>query len=231
MRFAWLKYCGKWNSPWLMAIMASILMHLLSGGGLSHVSRPPNEPKLGAIKIHVTEISPKKTEEVPPKPTKPIEKERRPKPTPTPNLSVPLNAPTTLTPVQGLTKESLGGPGTMSAPVGNTLMIEDTGKRVKEVESLKGDQSAPAKLVAGTLSPPPYTDDALDAGLEGSFIVDVLVNIDGGVSEAELRKKIGHKMDERVLAAVRASKFIPRRNRFGTAEEGWTELKFTLVIP
>jgi hypothetical protein len=30
---------------------------------------------------------------------------------------------------------------------------------------------------------------------------------------------------------VKAAKFLPRKNKIGVAEEGWTELKFTLVIP
>jgi hypothetical protein len=57
-------------------------------------------------------------------------------------------------------------------------MVEDTGKRLKDVEALRGDMSAPAKLISNTLKTPPYTDEALDAVLEGSFVVDVYVNLD-----------------------------------------------------
>jgi outer membrane biosynthesis protein TonB len=110
-------------------------------------------------------------------------------------------------------------------------MVEDSGKRLKDVEALRGDMSAPAKLIASTMVTPPYTEEALDALIQGSFIVDVYVGLDGTVREAELRKKIGYGMDVRVIDAVKGSKFIPRKNRFGVDEEGWTELKFTLVIP
>jgi protein TonB len=222
---------GKSISPfsiWKYAVIASVLAHLLTAGGLKLIESRPVPSKPQPIKIRVAE-SPVK--EPAPTPPKPLKKEPPPKPLPTPNEKASPEKPTTETPVQGLTKDSLSATGTMAAPVGNTLMTEDKGQRLSDVAALKGDQSAPAKLIVSSLAPPPYTDEALDAALEGSFIVDVFVNLDGSVREAELRKKIGYGMDPRVLSAVRSSRFTPRKNRFGVAEEGWTELKFTLVIP
>ncbi len=228
MHISSLKIFEKPGLLWGLAVIASLAVHLLSGKGLTYFSNVRGPITLAPVKIREAEIQPKEAEPLPPKPPK---KEPRPKPTPAPNsMPAPISAPN-VAPVQGLTKDSLSTSGTMSAPIGNTLMTEDTGQRLKEVEALKGDQSKPAKLLAGTLAPPPYSDDALDAGVEGSFIVDVFVNLDGQVREAELRKKIGYGMDERVLKSVRASKFEPRKNRLGLSEEGWTELKFTLVIP
>jgi outer membrane biosynthesis protein TonB len=193
---------------------------------------PSAKPKFqDIVKIRIATQDKEAVTAPTPLPPRPAKREIPKKQLPAPNQVNPQTKTTTETPVQGLTKESLSEGGTMAAPLGNTLMTEDMGKRLKTVDPLKGDLSQPAKLVVATLNPPPYTDDALDAGLEGSFIVDVFVNLDGSVREAELRKKIGYGMDTRVIAAVKASKFIPRKNRFGVSEEGWTELKFTLVIP
>ena len=216
------------SSVWKYAVIASVLAHLLTAGGLRLIERHTVERKPRIIKIRVGEPVAKKALHLPPKP---IKKERPPKPLPTPNKISPPDISKTETPVQGLTKDSLSQTGAMAAPVGNTLMTEDQGRRLTDVAPLKGDQSAPAKLIVSTLVPPPYTDEALDAAIEGSFIVDVFINLDGSVREAELRKKIGYGMDSRVLSSVRSSRFSPRKNRFGVSEEGWTELKFTLVIP
>lgn len=213
---------------WLQAAVVSIVLHIISAAGLFWVTNRSvyHSPRPETVKITVNEIKP--AEVLPPKP----KQKEKPKPqNVAPNTQVTPDTPTTETPIQGLTKDSLSDQGTMAAPIGNTLMKEDEGKRLEQVEALRGDMSAPARLIANTLTAPPYTDEALDAVLEGSFIVDVFVNLDGTVRDAELRKKIGYGMDNRVLDAVRASRFTPRKNRFGVAEEGWTELKFTLVIP
>jgi outer membrane biosynthesis protein TonB len=216
------------SQVWLVAAAASLVLHLISGGWMKIMMTVPRHKNPEVVKIRISAAQVPKTEVLPPKPR---EKLKPKKQMPAPNTEVLPNTPVTETPVQGLSKDSLTESGTMAAPVGNTLMTEDEGKRLPSVDALKGDMSAPAKLIASTLAPPPYSDEALDAMLEGSFIVDVFVNLDGTVLEAELRRKIGYGMDGRVLTAVRASKFIPRKNKIGVSEEGWTELKFTLVIP
>jgi TonB family protein len=214
---------------WVIASAVSLFLHLATGGGLTSIV-PPLEPKVtGAVKIKVA---------APPAPPSEQERPKEPRPkTPprkdkiAPNTSTPTNASESAKPVQGLTSQSLGLEGTMAAPRGNTMMTGDTGQRLSDVQDLKGDLSEPARLIATSLVIPPYTDEALDAALEGSFIVDVFVNLDGSVREAELRKKIGFGMDQRVIAAVKSAKFVPRKNKIGVPEAGWAELKFTLVIP
>jgi len=216
------------SQVWLVAVLASLVLHLISGGWMKIMMNVPRHRNPDVVKIKIATVEAPKTELLPPKPR---EKQKPKKQTPAPSAEVRPNTPVTDNPVQGLSKDSLTENGTMAAPVGNTLMTEDEGKRLQSVDALKGDMSAPAKLITSTLAPPPYSDEALDAMLEGSFVVDVFINLDGTVREAELRRKIGYGMDGRVLTAVRASKFIPRKNKIGVAEEGWTELKFTLVIP
>ena len=132
--------------------------------------------------------------------------------------------------VQGLSKESFSkgsGPG-ISAPVGNTLLAEDKGIRVKEVEKITEDLSSPEKLIF--FKPPSYTEDALDAGIEGDFKVDVYINKKGDVIKAELRRKIGFGMDKKVLNSVYQAKYTPRSNKVGLPVETWTTLTCTLIL-
>jgi len=135
--------------------------------------------------------------------------------------------------VQGLTKESLVKDSSVSAPAGNTLMQKDEGARLtpEEVDELEEDLSSDALLIQGSFIVPEYTQLALDADLEGRFIVDVYVDESGTVLEAELRKKIGYAMDQRVLEVSRTAKFIPRKNAKGVPLAGWAEIAFYLEIP
>lgn len=213
---------------WLAAVVASVVAHFVVVGGIG-TDKPPVKPDFSKMTVRVNDM-PKPSvvpepEKIKPKPKKP----EKQKPTPNQQTKVPTQPDTP--PVQGLTKDSTSDKGTMSAPVGNTMMTEDTGKRVKDVGQIAGDLSAPATLVRDSIKIPPYTDQALDASLEGTWVVDVFVNIDGSIKDADLRKKIGYGMDERVLAAAKAAKFVPRKNKLGVSEPGWAEIKFTLVIP
>jgi TonB family protein len=122
--------------------------------------------------------------------------------------------------------------GKVAAPLGNTLMVEDTGERLKEAPgALQGDLSAEPELIRDSITKPEYTQAAIEAGLEGSAIVEVLVEETGKVLEAELKKRIGFGMDERILTSAKGARFKPRRNRYGRAETAWTEIKFTLQLP
>jgi len=216
---------------WYAVAAASLLFHIL---GLVAIGRKgiPRQVPLEKVKISV---SPAREIPPPPPPPEPKPKEKPKKPpkqTPTPHEQA-LPAKPDAAPIQGLTKDSVSDKGTMSAPVGNTMMMEDTGKRVapEDVGALKGDLSSPAALIRDSIQSPPYTDQALDAALEGSWVVDVYVDVSGAVTSAELRKRIGYGMDERVLKVARSARFSPRKNKLGIAEAGWAEIKFTLVIP
>ena len=216
---------------WLAAIIASAIGHFAIVGGISP-HQAPTKPDYSKIPIRVNEM-PKPTvapelEKVKPKPPKPD----KPKPPP-PNQQTKVPVKPDTPPIQGLTKESLSDKGTIAAPAGNTMMTEDSGKRLNpnDVNQIAGDLSAPASLVRTSITVPPYTEQALDAALEGTWIVDVFVNVDGSVKDAELRKKIGYGMDEKVLSAAKVARFIPRKNKLGVSEPGWAEIKFTLVIP
>ena len=75
-----------------------------------------------------------------------------------------------------------------------------------------------------------YTDAGLDAGLEGQFVVEAFVDGSGRVTETAMPKKIGYGMDERLLAAVRAQKCTPRRDKLGHPQSAWTQVKIRLQI-
>lgn len=136
--------------------------------------------------------------------------------------------------VQGIPPDAVTPDATgIAAPIGNTLMTEDEGKRIRpeDFRELAGDLSADARLILGSVKVPAYTDAALEANLEGNFIVDVYVDENGEVLQSELRKRVGFGMDERLLDAARVAKFKPRKNKLGKVEAGWAEIKFSLVIP
>ena len=121
----------------------------------------------------------------------------------------------------------------IAVPAGNTLMMADDGKRVKpeDVKPFTGDLSSDARLLRDSLRKIEYTDGAVEAAVEGKFVVDVFVDDKGVVTSAELRRKIGHGMDEKVLEVARGARFAPRRTKMGVAESGWTEIQFVLQLP
>ena len=54
-----------------------------------------------------------------------------------------------------------------------------------------------------------YTEAARRAGVEGEVVLEVVVRRDGSVSDIKLRRRLGHGLDERAVAAVRGWRFAP----------------------
>jgi TonB family protein len=169
---------------------------------------PPPEPK--------PKVKPKPTE-------KKVSSERKPKEAPVKPVA----------PVQGLAPDALSPDGKgIAVPVGNTLMVADEGKRLQEVQPLSNeDLSADAKLIRNSIVIPAYTEAAIDAGLEGSFVVDVYVDAKGVVTSAELSKKVGYGMDVPLTNAALKARFEPRKDRYGQAQAGWATISFRLELP
>jgi TonB family protein len=134
----------------------------------------------------------------------------------------------------GLNPDSFSkdGSGGFSAPLGNTTDTKDEGQRLspEEVKGLAKDLSQDAQLVVSSFIRPPYTSEAEDAGLEGSFVIEVYVDANGQVAEAELPTKIGFGMDTRVLDAARKANFRPRKDPLGRAVPGWTQIRIRLTL-
>ena len=222
----------------VIAASVSLVGHLVSFGVLYRVGSVPRPEKLAPVRVSVVEQKkPEPPPETPPTiipPKPPPKKKEEPKKTPT-QAPKPKEPPKTeAVPVQGISPDAMvkDGPG-LAAPVGNTLLKEDEGKRLRpdEVGKLDKDCSADARLVRDSVETPRYTDDALDAGLQGVFTVDVFVDATGAVLEAEMRKPIGYGMDARVVEAAKKARFIPRQNKVCTPLAGWAEMKFSLIIP
>lgn len=222
------------------AFTASSLAHVIGFGGLFWIASAPLWQRTAtgpiSVKIQVEEPKPVQQEALPEKP----KETPKPRPipprneTPTPVKPAETPPPQKVEPVQGLRPDALTeGPSKTVAPVGNTLMVEDEGKRLSadQVQQMGEDQSAGAKLIQGSFLIPEYTQDALDSNIEGSYIVDLYVDEAGKVIDAQLRKKIGYGMDERVIQSAKSAKFIPRKNKQGGSIAGWTEIRFTLTIP
>jgi periplasmic protein TonB len=215
---------------------ASLLLHATFFSVVQYIPRP--EPARTYTKVAVNVVEKPKPVEAEPKAPEPKPTEA-PKPKPAPQLkATPTVKPNDNTPppqpVMGLSKESFveGGKGSFSAPAGNTTMLPDEGKRLspEDIKKLDRDLSADAKLIDGSFIKPNYTPEAEENGLEGSFVIEVYVDTQGKVIEAELRKKIGYGMDERVLNAAKNARFSPRKNPLGQPLAGWTELKVRLTL-
>jgi len=223
------------------AIIISVLLHVGVIAALM-LFRRPEAPKKTFQKVEVSVVrimkapaeSTTKPEVPKPEVSRPPKK-KPPKPDQVVSAMNQAKPKSTVSPVKGLSKDALAPTGAgPSVPVGNTLMVGDDAKAKagEEVEALGGeDLSSDASIILSSVIAPEYTADAIDAGLEGKIIVDVMVDATGGVSHAELRKKVGHGMDEKILEAARHARFLPRKDARGRAIEGWTEIKFKLQIP
>ena len=221
----------------MSAVVVSFFVHLGGMGGLIFMSSRPKDKKMVPVKITVTETKVPPPVEVPPViPPKPEPKPKKKDPPKTPPTQTPqkVEQQTPVEAIQGISPDAMVTDGKgLSAPVGNTLLKEDEGKRLKpeDVGKLQQDCSSDARLIRETVTTPKYTEAALDANLEGAFVVDIFVDAQGVVLEAELRKKVGFGMDERIIESVKSSKFVPRKNKVCGSIAGWAEIKFSLVIP
>lgn len=228
---------------WLIAGGVSLVFHLVGVKSLRVKAAMDDTVRDVKVKIQIVEAKPEPVAPPPPPPPPPA-----PKPSPKPKEKIQPKKVATIRkppesqkpqqepvkPLQGLSESSFAKDGKqgISAPRGNTLMTEDTGERAEEQpQALNVDLSADAVLISSSILVPEYTNAALDANLEGYITVDVFVDKTGLVVEAELRKKVGYGMDQRILDAAYEAKFEPRKNRNGGAEDSWTEIRFNLRIP
>jgi len=226
--------------PWLICIVLSVVVHLITVKTLTVQARlTAAKPQPVKIKIVEKKPEPKVIEAPkppPPPPPKPIEP---PKPKPKAKPKVATDRPKPVDPnlpppkpIQGLAPDAMSKGGKVAVPLGNTLMTGDTGERPKVAPAaFEGDLSSDARLLADSIVKPEYTDAAIEANLEGQIVVEVQVDEAGKVVDASLKRKVGYGMDERILNSVKGARFTPRKDRYGKAEGGWTEIKFNLQLP
>ena len=240
----------------LAYILCSTLLHGTFVFYLNHqVNSKSLEPvKQDRVKIEIKEVVKKEPVKIEPKPEPKIEPkiEKKPPPPPKPKKKVikkPKKVASIRKPkkavkknqkpveaVQGLSKDSFTknkSKNGFQSNAGNTLMIPDSGKRIDpdKIQALDADLSSDATLIRSSVKAPELTFDAIDAGIEGRYIVDVFVGPGGRVQDAELEQKVGYGMDSLLLKAAKNARFTPRKNKSGKAISGWTAIAFRLVIP
>ena len=203
--------------------LCSVLVHLLLASTFGSYNSEPEKAYV-PLKVTLAEVPPPPPAEKikPPKSEaqKKIQRESRTKQVP------PKMAPA---PVFGVSKDNkVTSETALAVPTGNTLMIEDDGKRSANPGELR-DLSRDAQLILQSVNIK-YTDEAIDAGLQGTVIVEVLVDVSGSVLEANLKRKVGFKMDENIKKAALNSKFQPRLDRYGKPQTGWSDVKFILSL-
>ena len=225
------------NTHTVRVISGSLMAHALFVLSLIYVSSNMSAPRtpLAPVKLRIAHIPPPAAPVAAPKPVvKPLPKvikrlappksERKPIHTPLPDA----------VPVQGLSASALTpGAHGIAVPIGNTLLKEDEGKRLKaeEVKELAEDRSAEASLIRATFIKPPYAQAALFAQLQGTFAVLVFVDKDGRASDVEMPRKIGYDMDEPIKQAALMARYYPKKDKEGQPLDGWTEIKIKLEIP
>lgn len=222
-----------------VALVISLVIHGAMGFYISRVEpfTPTAENK--TIKVKVVEKNlpppPPPPPPLPPPPPPPPPEKKKEKPRTPPKLPSDQKQPPSqevVKPILGVTKESMSDKGKGSVPLGNTTMVADEGIRKKEApQPYVGDLSSDPLLIPSSVQIPTYSEAALDAGYEGKVTMDVYVSPEGVVTQAELRTKVGYGMDERLIQAALKLRYKPRKNKFGVAEPGWTEVKFTLQLP
>jgi outer membrane biosynthesis protein TonB len=125
------------NTPFVAGAALSIVVHGSALGVLGSRRLWKDDDKPDTVKVRIVE-TPKVEEPAPPPPPKPPEIKPPKKPVEkkiaserVPKTPPPKDPPK---PIQGLSEDSFDktGKGTVAAPMGNTMMIEDTGVRVKE---------------------------------------------------------------------------------------------------
>jgi periplasmic protein TonB len=123
---------------------------------------------------------------------------------------------TTTTPVFGISMESTSAAGTGPAlPIGNTLQTRPTHTKVAAAE-VKPLAAAPVQAYEVTKMPLPvgrctgkYTEEARQAGLEGTVILDIVVGEDGVVRDIKIVEGLGQGLNEAAMRALKACRFTP----------------------
>ena len=210
----------------------SIGAHFAFAKGLSilpergGVAMPPRP-----IEIRVVETPPPPPPPEPePPPPEPIEPPKqiheRPQPKQRPNIAradkpvdtppvdnVPTTSDTTTTPVYGFqmssSSSSTSGP---AVPQGNTTRAAPTAGTPGPAKPL----AAPAAAYEVTKMPIPlgrcsgkYTEAAKTAGVEGTVVLDLIVDETGRARDIKVQEQLTHGLTEAAVAALRACKFTP----------------------
>ena len=104
----------------------------------------------------------------------------------------------------------------------------DVGENAGSASSGPVDKSNEASLIISTLRKVEMTREAIKARLQGSVPVDVRLDDSGRVLEIEILKPVGFGMDDRIVAALKEAKYVPKRDTSGKGVETWITIQFKL---
>lgn len=218
----------------LICAAGSVIAHFVLGEVLSTL--PPRTPPPLDRKIEIRVIEPP-AKEPPPEPEKPPpppppdvkpvptvvhqKPTARPAPiavhdaipstTPVPEHAVVVPGAPAAPAVFGATMESTSQGGTVAVPVGNTTQPGATGP-ASTVKPL----AAPVAAYEVTKMPLPqgrcsgkYTDAARAAALEGTVVLDLVVDEQGRARDIVVVEGLGHGLTEAAVTALKECRFTP----------------------
>ncbi|MSP91200.1 MAG: energy transducer TonB [Myxococcales bacterium] len=183
--------------------------------------RPPDPPPPPPPPPKVEPPPPEQIHEAPAPPPKP-RPQTKPRPSPTPAKPPPPTQspataePTMDEPVFGLALDSMsqGGPG-VAVPTGNTLIADPNAPRAP-IHKVRPLPPPPVPAPEVTKMPEmkgrcagAYTEDARMAGIEGTVVLDLVVDADGSTRDIVLLERLGHGLDEAAIDALKACRFQP----------------------
>jgi TonB family protein len=140
-------------------------------------------------------------------------RENPPKNQPPPTERPATGTDVTTTPIFGISMESTSSAGTGPAlPVGNTLQTKPG--RARTTETAVKPLAAPVAAYEVTKMPVPighctgkYTEEAKQAGLEGTVILDIVVGEDGRVRDVKIVQGLAQGLSEAAIRAAKACRF------------------------
>jgi TonB family protein len=215
-----------------LCAVVSLASHLLLARETTSLPARVEAPKPAVVHVALREVAPEPEPE--PEPTPEVKKlvheaprrarsaPEQARPTRTKNLT-PTERPDTSNnasdvPVFGISMESTSAAGTGPAMrVGNTLMAKPKEHEPAPTGPVRPLAApVPAYEVTkmplpkgGTCPPGPYTDEAREAGLEGTVILTFVVDEKGHVRDIKVLQGLGMGLTEAAKRAVAACAFSP----------------------
>ncbi|HEY4186005.1 MAG TPA: energy transducer TonB [Polyangia bacterium] len=226
----------------LICAVASVLGHVAFARGLAHLPRRAELPPRRVVSVRVVAPppplpapepeAPKPAEPVAPPPVvherpraRPISAPSRdvhPRDTPPPEHPPLAGEATTTTPIFGVTMESTSQAGSGPAmPIGNSARPQ--AQRPVAGPAAVAALAQPVAAYEVTTMPLPqgrcigkYTDEAKQAALEGTVVLDLVVGENGRARDIHVVSGLAHGLTQAAVEAVRECRFSPGEKN-GTA--------------
>jgi protein TonB len=220
----------------VICAVLSVLGHFALGEALDQL--PPRPPPTYDRKISIQVVETPKPQPPPPEPPKPPD-DPKPQPKPEPQKVVREKPTTkvvqatvhdtiakdvpiadhavvaqesTAPPVFGVTMESTSQAGATSAPVGNTTQPGAPTAPASQVKAA----AAPVAAYEVTKMPLPqgrcsgkYTDEARAAAVEGTVVLDLIVDETGHAKEIKVVQGLDHGLTDAAITALKGCTFSP----------------------